>query len=88
MKEHEAKFYLSEITLALEFLHELGIIYRDMKLENILLDQDGHVMLTDFGLSKEMVRVRDGLQPHNTHPAGWLPSSKEHQPLSVPFRAF
>lgn len=41
MKEHEARFYLCEITLALSFLHELGIIYRDMKLENILLDHLG-----------------------------------------------
>ncbi|CAF0970742.1 unnamed protein product [Brachionus calyciflorus] len=51
--ENEVRFYTGEITLALEHLHKLGIIYRDIKLENILLDQDGHICLCDFGLSKE-----------------------------------
>lgn len=53
--EVEVKFYIGEITLALEHLHKLGIIYRDIKLENILLDQDGHICLCDFGLSKEFM---------------------------------
>ncbi|EDV29862.1 uncharacterized protein TRIADDRAFT_19422 [Trichoplax adhaerens] len=56
-KESEVKFYIGEITLAIEHLHKLGIIYRDLKLENVLLDRDGHVILTDFGLSKEFVNV-------------------------------
>ncbi|KAG8146786.1 hypothetical protein E2320_013889 [Naja naja] len=53
--EDEVRFYSGEIILALEHLHKLGIIYRDVKLENILLDNEGHVVLTDFGLSKEFV---------------------------------
>uniref|UniRef100_A0ACB8G8F6 Ribosomal protein S6 kinase alpha-4 n=1 Tax=Sphaerodactylus townsendi TaxID=933632 RepID=A0ACB8G8F6_9SAUR len=53
--EDEVRFYSGEIILALEHLHKLGIIYRDVKLENILLDSEGHVVLTDFGLSKEFV---------------------------------
>ncbi|KAI8809436.1 kinase-like domain-containing protein [Cladochytrium replicatum] len=52
LSEDVAKFYCSEVVLALEHLHSLGIIYRDLKPENILLDSDGHVVLTDFGLSK------------------------------------
>ncbi|XP_050314218.1 ribosomal protein S6 kinase beta-2-like [Anthonomus grandis grandis] len=54
--EECSAFYLAEITLALEHLHSLGIIYRDLKPENILLDHEGHVKLTDFGLSKEHIQ--------------------------------
>lgn len=50
--EEDVKFYLAELALALNHLHNIGIIYRDLKPENILLDQDGHIALTDFGLSK------------------------------------
>lgn len=51
--EEDVKFYLAELALALNHLHNIGIIYRDLKPENILLDQDGHIALTDFGLSKQ-----------------------------------
>ncbi|XP_056647796.1 ribosomal protein S6 kinase 2 beta isoform X1 [Diorhabda carinulata] len=50
--EEDVKFYLAELALALNHLHSLGIIYRDLKPENVLLDSDGHIALTDFGLSK------------------------------------
>uniref|UniRef100_A0A1I7SZ61 Ribosomal protein S6 kinase n=1 Tax=Caenorhabditis tropicalis TaxID=1561998 RepID=A0A1I7SZ61_9PELO len=53
--ENVAKFYLSEIVVSLEHLHQQGIIYRDLKPENILLDGHGHVKLTDFGLCKEEI---------------------------------
>uniref|UniRef100_A0A671Z1E1 Ribosomal protein S6 kinase n=1 Tax=Sparus aurata TaxID=8175 RepID=A0A671Z1E1_SPAAU len=52
-KEQEVALYSGEIALALEHLHKLGVVYRDLKLENILLDSSGHIVLTDFGLSKE-----------------------------------
>ena len=51
--EARARFYAAEITLAIEYVHSLDIIYRDLKPENVLLDARGHVRLTDFGLSKE-----------------------------------
>ncbi|KNC22598.1 hypothetical protein FF38_00189 [Lucilia cuprina] len=51
--EEDVKFYLAELALALNHLHSLGIIYRDLKPENILLDENGHIALTDFGLSKQ-----------------------------------
>ncbi|XP_011150688.1 ribosomal protein S6 kinase alpha-5 [Harpegnathos saltator] len=53
--ENEVRIYIGEVILALEHLHKLGIIYRDIKLENILLDREGHIVLTDFGLSKEFL---------------------------------
>ncbi|XP_041351398.1 ribosomal protein S6 kinase 2 alpha-like [Gigantopelta aegis] len=53
--EEDVKFYLAELALALDHLHSLGIIYRDLKPENILLDTEGHIKLTDFGLSKESI---------------------------------
>ncbi|CAF4953830.1 unnamed protein product, partial [Rotaria sp. Silwood1] len=57
--ERDVQFYLAELALALDHLHSLGIVYRDLKPENILLDSDGHIALTDFGLSKESIPTQD-----------------------------
>lgn len=51
--EPRACFYAAEIILAISYVHDLDIVYRDLKPENVLLDSRGHVRLTDFGLSKE-----------------------------------
>jgi len=57
--EKVAKFYFSEIVLALEYLHANNIFYRDLKPENILLDEDGHIKLADFGISRINFTERD-----------------------------
>ena len=51
--EIRTKFYIGEILIGLQYLHSHGIIYRDLKPENVLLDHEGHIRLTDFGLSKD-----------------------------------
>jgi len=52
--EDEVRFIAAEIVLAVEHLHSCGIVYRDLKLENVLLDKEGHVCLVDFGMAKEL----------------------------------
>ncbi|KIK71670.1 hypothetical protein GYMLUDRAFT_66785 [Collybiopsis luxurians FD-317 M1] len=66
-----ARFYAAEIVEGVEGLHAAGVIYRDLKPENILIGADGHIVLTDFGLSKEFPRRRDALTAPST------PSAKE-----------
>ena len=51
-EEEKVKFYAAEIILGLNYLHQNNCIYRDLKPENVLIDKDGHIKLTDFGLSK------------------------------------
>ncbi|KAH7282792.1 hypothetical protein KP509_35G047600 [Ceratopteris richardii] len=53
--EMAAKFYAAEVLLALEYLHMMGVIYRDLKPENVLVREDGHIMLSDFDLSLRCV---------------------------------
>ena len=50
--EKRAKFYWAELVLALKWLHDNNVLYRDLKPENIILGSDGHIKITDFGLSK------------------------------------
>ena len=54
VSEKDTQFYIAEVILAVESLHDQGIIYRDLKPENILIDRDGHVKLIDFGFAKQL----------------------------------
>ncbi len=58
LKEPVARICIAEIILAIEYLHENNIIYRDLKPSNVVIDEEGHVKLTDFGLAKEVFQKK------------------------------
>jgi serine/threonine protein kinase len=57
--EDRVRFYIAEIVLGLEYLHDNGVLYRDLKPENLLLTDEGHICMTDFGISKEGLESDD-----------------------------
>lgn len=78
--EDVTRFYMAECVLAIEAVHKLGFIHRDIKPDNILIDRDGHIKLSDFGLSTGF---------HKTHDQAWYqrllePSSTPPNPSSGP----
>ncbi len=57
--EEKTRFYVVEMVLAIEFLHKNKMLYRDLKPENIMVDANGHIKLTDFGLSKMVKKTKE-----------------------------
>ncbi|SCU91469.1 LAFA_0F03928g1_1 [Lachancea sp. 'fantastica'] len=75
LDEDTVAFYAAEISSAIKFLHQRGIVYRDLKPENCLLDERGHLVLTDFGLSKKSACEpfnKDGIEPEQAEPVETL----------------
>jgi len=58
LTEDETRFYIAQTVLAIESLHKLSYIHRDIKPDNLLIDSDGHIKLTDFGLVKSLAQTR------------------------------
>ena len=78
LTEEEAKFYTAELILAVESIHKLDCIHRDIKPDNILIDKTGHIKLSDFGLAK----VSDKLYEQNsTKDPNYNPNKRTHQKL-------
>lgn len=59
LTESQTRFYVAELTLAIQSVHELNYVHRDLKPDNVLLDKTGHIKLTDFGLSKSFQNKPD-----------------------------
>ncbi|KAH0707763.1 serine/threonine-protein kinase AGC1-7-like [Solanum tuberosum] len=73
--EEASRFYASEVLLALEYLHMLGIVYRDLKPENVLVRDEGHIMLSDFDLSLRCSVNPTLVKSSSVHGGGGNPSS-------------
>jgi hypothetical protein len=79
-KEHQAKLYGAQLVLALAHLHTLHIVYRDLKLENILMDGKGFIALADFGLAREEVRSADDAKTFCGTPEYLAPEILQRKP--------
>lgn len=70
LPEEDAKFYIAEMVVAIDTIHRLGFIHRDVKPDNLLIDRDGHLKLSDFGLCKSFNVDMESLPPNVANPRG------------------
>ena len=82
--EARAKFYAAEIALGLGHLHSVGIAYRDLKPENLLINSDGHILITDFGLCKEDLDMQDTTTTFCGTPEYLAPEILRNEPHGFP----
>jgi len=59
LSEKETRFYMSELAAAIHYVHTLGYVHRDLKPDNVLIGNDGHIRLSDFGLAKSFKSTID-----------------------------
>ncbi|XP_063706685.1 serine/threonine-protein kinase Warts isoform X2 [Culicoides brevitarsis] len=90
-EENLARFYIAELTLAIESVHKMGFIHRDIKPDNILIDKKGHIKLTDFGLCTGFRWTHDSkyYQKNGEHARqdsmeAWSKSGHDHAPIPPP----
>lgn len=69
LSEADARFYIAEMVVAIDTIHKLGFIHRDVKPDNLLIDKDGHLKLSDFGLCKSFNVDVDSLPASNVNPS-------------------
>ena len=86
----QARFFAAEVLLALEYLHKRDIIYRDLKLDNILLTLEGHIKLADYGLCKGGMQINNTTATFCGTPEFMAPEILREQPYtrSVDWWAF
>ncbi|ETO27287.1 Protein kinase domain containing protein, partial [Reticulomyxa filosa] len=59
LSDNDTRFYISELASAIDHVHELGFVHRDLKPDNVLIGTDGHIRLSDFGLAKSFQSLND-----------------------------
>ncbi|XP_020625168.1 protein kinase C delta type-like [Orbicella faveolata] len=86
--ELQARFYIAEIICGLEFLHLQGVVHRDLKLQNVLMDEEGHLKIADFGLAVDDMLLGEKIEedwetgtPSYMAPEVCLISSLENEKL-------
>lgn len=79
----EARRYFCETALAVEYIHDFGIVHRDLKPDNLIIGRDGHVKLTDFGLSKIGLMTRTTIMAEDMQGAGVVDPSADFKDSQV-----